>query len=181
MTGRIPHVNWPIDRPRPHIEATDERTMLLGMLDWCRAGVLTRVRGLDDAVARRSTLGTGTTIVGLVKHLALVEDLWFNSRFAGRPEPGIWATASADPDPDWEVHSALEDDVDDVVALYERACARSRSVCEQAVLDELSHRDEPLFTLRYALVHVIEETARHLGHIDILSEVGRPEWSRPDR
>jgi hypothetical protein len=108
-----------------------------------------------------------------VKHLALVEDSWFTVRFAGHPEPEDWAEADFDVDPDWEFHTALDEPLDDLVALYEAACERSRQAAAGRELDDVGaveRRDGP-FTLRFALVHMLEETARHLGHLDILREL----------
>jgi hypothetical protein len=160
------------EREYPPIHTGDERSVLEGMLDWYREGVIVKVADLAPADARRSPVRSGTTIAGLVKHLALVEDSWFTHRFAGLPEPEPWASAPWDDDRDWEFHSAVDDDLADVVALYRAACERSRSVAAGRDLDDLAAveaRGRP-FRLRFALVHLIEETARHLGHLDILRE-----------
>ncbi len=159
------------ERPFPAIHTADERTMLTGMLEWYRDGVVAKVAGLGDRDARRRLVGSDTTAVGLVKHLALVEDSWFHQRFSGRPAPEPWASAPWADDPDWEFHSALEDPLADVVALYQAACERSRASCADAELDAASQDDRRPFTLRYALLHLVEETARHVGHLDILREL----------
>jgi uncharacterized damage-inducible protein DinB len=159
------------ERPLPAIRNADERTMLEGFLDWYRDGVVAKVEGLDDAAAKRRVVGSDTTIIGLVKHLALVEDSWFDDRFAANPAPEPWRSAPWDDDVDWDFDSAIDDRLDEVVALYQQSCARSRAVCASAELDDLSRATERPFTLRYAIVHLIEETARHLGHLDILREL----------
>ena len=71
---------------------------------------------------------------------------------------------------DWDFHSAKDEPLADIVALYRAACARSREAAAAHTLDDLAARGRSSFTLRYATVHLIEETARHLGHIDILRE-----------
>lgn len=159
------------ERPAPQARTSDERTVVLEMLDWYRAGVVAKVEGLSDRAASRKLLGSATTILGLVKHLALVEDSWFTDRFAGLPEPAPWANAPWDDDVDWEFNSAVHESLPDLVALYEASCERSRTAYANASLDDLAHDRERPFNLRWALVHIIEETARHLGHLDILREL----------
>lgn len=156
----------------PAIRAADERTMLTGMLEWYREGVLLKVDGMDQGLATTSPVRSGTTVAGLVKHLALVEDSWFTDRLAERGEPEPWVSAPFDQDPDWEFHSANEQPLAESVGLYSQACARSRAVTnildlDHAVVDEHGRT----ITLRWVLVHLLEETARHLGHIDLLREL----------
>ena len=159
------------DQPYPDgIRTAGELEQLAGMLDWYRAAVMRKVSGISATTARTSPVRSGTTIAGLLKHLALVEDSWFDERFLGNPEGEPWASAPWDDDRDWEFHSAVEDPVDDLVALYEQACARSRAAAAGHQLDELAASTPRPFNLRFAYVHLIEETARHLGHLDILRE-----------
>lgn len=154
------------------LRTADERTMLQAMLEWYRAGVVRKVRDLAAHHAVATPLGSATSIAGLVKHLALVEDAWFHTRFAGHPDPEPWAGIDWDVDPDWEFHSAADDALEDLVAAYEASCERSRQAAAGHSLDELAAAPpgEP-FVLRYAYVHMIDETARHLGHLDILREL----------
>jgi hypothetical protein len=155
----------------PPIHAADERTMLTQMLDWYREGVVLKLAGVSQAHASATPLPSDTSIAGLVKHLALVEDGWFTDEFAGRPLPEPWAGVDWEADPNWEFHTAVSAPIADLVALYEAACERSRAVTAEADLDQIGARTERHeFTLRFALLHLIEETARHLGHLDILRE-----------
>lgn len=175
MTSEVDHTasgNTGDDHPYPDgIRTAGEREMLEMMLDWYRDAVLRKVDGVDAELARTSPLRSGTTIAGLLKHLALVEDSWFHDRFAGRPEPEPWASAPWDDDIDWEFNSARADDLGDLVELYRAACERSRAAAEDRQLDDgAAAAGTRPFTLRYAFVHLIEETARHLGHLDILRE-----------
>ena len=155
----------------PEIRDVDERTLLEGMLDWYRDGVVAKVGGLDDEQAKRRLVGSASTLIGLVKHLAGVEDSWFHDRFAGRPEPAVWVGVDFDADPDWDFTSAQDDRLADVVDLYREACARSRAAADGRPLDGVARNSARPFNLRWAYVHLIEETARHLGHIDILREL----------
>jgi uncharacterized damage-inducible protein DinB len=143
------------------------------VLEWYRAGVVAKVSGASAEVATTSPVVSGVTIAGLVNHLALVEDDWFEHRFAGHPEPEPWASAPWDEDRDWEFHTAIHEPLADVIARYEEACARSRRAIEGQPLDALAAnpREGYAFNLRFVLVHMIEETARHLGHLDILREL----------
>lgn len=170
--GVAPPIDTADDQPFPDgIRLAGERDVLDSMLDWYREAVLRKVGGVDPRVARRSPLRSGSTIAGLLKHLALVEDSWFHDRFAGRPEPEPWASAPWNDDRDWDFHSATDDDLADLVELYRSACERSRAATAGRDLDELaSAAGSNPFTLRFVYVHLIEETARHLGHLDIIRE-----------
>ncbi len=157
----------------PGIRTSDERTMLIGMLDWYRAGVLNKVAGAAQDVVAARPGRSETSIGGVLKHLAAVEDGWFTIVFAGQPAPAPWDAIDWDSDPNWEWRTGGEDPLADTVALYEAACARSRAVTAAHSLDDIGAdtetKREP-FTLRWVLVHLLEETARHLGHMDILRE-----------
>jgi uncharacterized damage-inducible protein DinB len=161
-------------RVEPAFDA-DERTMLAGFLDYHRATVVWKASALTQAQLAQPVPSSTLTIGGLVKHLALVEDSWFTERFAGLEEPAPWAGVDWDADPDWEHHSAADDAPADLLALYDQACTRSRAVYAAAEsLDQVAvatsrQTGEP-FTLRWIMLHMIEETARHNGHIDLLRE-----------
>jgi hypothetical protein len=110
-----------------------------------------------------------------VKHLALVEDSWFTEVFAGEPLGEPWAAVDWDADRDWDFHSATQDSPEELLALYDAACQRSRAVVAGAAsLDDLStpleRKGDARFSLRWILLHMIEETARHNGHADLLRE-----------
>jgi hypothetical protein len=122
-----------------------------------------------------TTAASALTLGALVKHLAYVEDQWFTMRFAGLPAPEPWASAPWDEDRDWDLHSAAADGPDELLALFDAALLRSRAVVDSAVtLDGLSApSSEPgrgPWNLRWILVHMIEEYARHAGHADLLRE-----------
>ncbi len=159
-------------RCEPDFDAV-ERTMLTGFLDYHRATLLWKVRGLTKAQMAQRTGASELTLAGLVKHLALVEDSWFTERFAGKATQ--WDGIDWDADPDWELRTAVDDEPADLIDLYEAACARSRAVVDAASsLDDrsvaTSRTKGEHFTLRWILLHMIEETARHNGHADLLRE-----------
>jgi uncharacterized damage-inducible protein DinB len=153
----------------------DERAMVTAYLDYHRATVVWKASGLSkDQMALRLPSST-LTVAGLVKHLALVEDSWFTERFAGLGR-GPWPEVDWEQDPDWEFRTALDETPEALLALYQAACDRSRAVAAAAVsLDqesvEISRREGVPFTLRWVLLHLIEETARHNGHLDLLREL----------
>jgi uncharacterized damage-inducible protein DinB len=163
-------------RPEPPVAAGEVDT-LLGFLDYQRATLAWRTDGLDrDGLA--ATVGVSTmTLGGLLKHLAWVEDYWFSYRLHGNGPDPTWAHVDWDNDPDWEWNSAADDDPDSLRSLWEAATARSRALTEAALrdggLDRLASTPWPNGespSLRWIVVHMIEEYARHNGHADLLRE-----------
>lgn len=155
------------------VQPTTERDGLMRVLDIYRSEVAHRVGELTDAEAATQFLpATAMTVGGIVKHLAWSEDSWFQGKMLGATVPEPWASAPMVEDPDWPFHSSREDPVDDLIALYRAACERSRSATAQFdSLDALAAR--PSFgrgpvNLRWLLIHMVDETARHAGHIDLL-------------
>jgi uncharacterized damage-inducible protein DinB len=154
---------------------SDERSMVCEFLDYQRATFILKVAGLSNEQLRRSTSSSSMTLAGLLKHLALVEDSWLQEKFLGRDPIEPWRSAPFDSDADWEWHSSAGDDSGDLISLYEAACARSRSALSAATsLDDesltLDSRTGSRFSLRWIMLHLIEETARHNGHADLLRE-----------
>jgi uncharacterized damage-inducible protein DinB len=151
----------------------DERTVLTTMLDYARDTVHAKCAGLSDADARRAFLPGSplTTIAGLVSHLRWVEYSWLEVSLLGGEDRGPWT----DEDPDREMRIALQIPLSQLLAEYRASCARHSELVADLDLDTLSRgslgfRDEPV-SLRWILLHLIEETARHNGHIDILREM----------
>lgn len=146
-----------------------ERELLNGFLDWYRAVVENKVADLprDDAV--RIMTKSGLSPLGIVKHLADVERRWFGLRFAGE-DVAILRT-EGDPDADFRIRD--DDTVAAVLEAYRAAAADSRRIASAASLDALSASESPTYgrvSLRWILVHMIEETARHAGHLDLMRE-----------
>ncbi len=160
------------ERAFPRVGALPERETYEQLLDWYREGVILKVAGTSPLAARTVPGPSATSIAGLVKHLALVEDSWFTVRFAGEPDPAPWTGVDWDADPDWEFHTAVDDDLDHLLDLYRAACERSRAMAARHDLDDVGADTSRYdFTLRFLYAHLLEETARHLGHIDILAEL----------
>lgn len=162
----------PMERLDPD-PAAGERTTLTQFLDYQRATLLVKTDGLTADRMRQRIPTSALTLAGLLKHLALVEDDWIQVRFLGRPEQEPWASAPWEEDRDWEFHTAQGDDPDELRSLYRAACERSRQAVAAVELDKLSvgvGRDGCQWSLRWILAHLIEETARHNGHADLLRE-----------
>jgi len=151
-----------------------ELEQLTAFLDFQRETVLWKAEGLDAAQLAQPLPSSSLTLAGLLHHLALVEDSWFRDRFAGLPEQDIWAGVDWAADPDFEFRTALELEPDEVRRRYRDAIARSAEVVAGAEgLDQLGAkpwRDGTRWNLRWVLIHMIEETARHAGHADLLRE-----------
>jgi uncharacterized damage-inducible protein DinB len=160
-------------RPEPP-DSGSELVLLTGFLDWQRETVLQKADGLDREQLDRRHPPSSLTIGGLLHHLALVEDDWFRVRFAGLPASPPWNAVDWAADQDWEFSTAAEVDPEELRERYRAACARSREVVAQAgSLDQLSvgtSRAGTHWDLRWILIHLIEETARHNGHADLIRE-----------
>jgi uncharacterized damage-inducible protein DinB len=157
-------------------ESGPEADQLSAFLDFHRATLLLKCDGLTAEQLRQPAVpSSALTLGGLLNHLALVEDTWFRVRFLGEEEASPWNEVDWDADPDWEFHSAAATDPDELRERYRAACERSRAVVRAAGdLDRLSvavsRRTGEHFDLRWILLHMIEETARHAGHADLLRE-----------
>jgi uncharacterized damage-inducible protein DinB len=152
----------------------DELTLLTQFLDHHRSVMVRKAEGLSQAQMAQRLAPSTLTIGGLVKHLALVEDSWFQERLRGEEPREPWASVDWRADPDWELRTAADDDPAELLAMYQAACQRSRAtVAQVGDLDAMTvrpNRHGELFSLRWLLLHMIEETARHNGHADLLRE-----------
>jgi uncharacterized damage-inducible protein DinB len=160
----------PTDPP----ETGTELDQLTAYLDQQREAVLRKADGLTREQLAQPHPPSTLTLGGLLNHLALVEDSWFRLRFAGLARDGLWTGIDWDADPDHEFRTAADLEPDELRRRYEEACARSREVVARAEdPDQLSvqpRRNGARFSLRWLLLHLIEETARHAGHADLLRE-----------
>ncbi len=166
----------PLGSPKPPL-AGDETATLVGFLERQRATLAWKCGGLDVAGLRATLAPSSMTLGGLLKHLALVEADYFSRRLLGRNPGPPWDTVDWDADPDWEWHSAAEDTPEQLLTLWQDAVARSRALVTEALadggLDRLARRTWPdgeAPSLRWILVHLVEEYARHNGHADLLRE-----------
>ncbi|MEU1405045.1 DinB family protein [Streptomyces sp. NPDC005728] len=145
-----------------------EKDILHASLDRHRDAVLWKLDGLDEEQLRRPMTPTGTTLLGLVKHLASVEYGWFVETFGREPEP-FWF----DPYESEDMTVSPDETTEQIIAFYGRARAAADRTITELPLDAPGRptwRDHTV-SLRWTLVHMIEETARHAGHMDILREL----------
>lgn len=152
----------------------DERTALVQRLEHYRAIVASSLLDVPwEQATARVLPATDMTIAGILRHLAWAEDRWFQGRLLGRSMPAPWDAPGAD-DPDHAMRLAPGDDAAGIFGLYSAACDRSRDATAQcASLDHVAA--VPSFgrgpvNLRWILVHMIDETARHAGHLDLLRD-----------
>jgi uncharacterized damage-inducible protein DinB len=145
-----------------------EKESLHASLNRHRDAVVWKLDGLDDEALRRDMTPSGTNLLGLVKHLAAVEYGWFCETF-GRPTEPL---PFDEDDENADLRVEQDESTADILAFYERA----RAAADQ-VIDELDVDDEgtawfgDAVSLRWVLIHMIEETARHAGHVDIVREL----------
>jgi uncharacterized damage-inducible protein DinB len=163
-------------RPEPPL-ASDEIETLVGFLEFQRATFAWKSSSLD-AAGLKATVGASTmTLGGMLKHLAYYEDHWFSHRMRGNARRAIWDDDDWDADPDWEWNSAAEDSPETLRTLWQDAVARSREMLSETLadggLDQLARRSLPdgrMPSVRWVVVHMIEEYARHNGHADLIRE-----------
>jgi hypothetical protein len=146
------------------LPGVSERELLNGFLDWYRAVVENKVRDLSIEDASRIMTPTGLSPLGIVKHLAFVERGWFKARFAAEEQ-------KVDPDTVFRIEPG--DSVASVLAFYRGSVTESRRIAAGASLDAISKSESPTYgyvSMRWILVHMLEETARHAGHLDLMRE-----------
>jgi Protein of unknown function (DUF664) len=159
-----------------------EKEVLHAALDQARDVMLWKLEGLDDAALRRPMTRSGTNLLGLVKHLTGVEAGQLGGDF-GRPLPlplpwfedgSAWRGA--------DMWATTEETTEYLVGLYRQACAHADRTIDELDLDDTQSSAEEPTSLRWALIHVLEDTLRHAGHADIVRELidGSMGWKRDD-
>ena len=148
------------DQKPPRLAGSEAET-LRALLQYQRGSLVRKVADIDDTTAAGSPVGSGTSLLWLIKHMARAEITWVLYRFAGQdvvipddaPQPGDLLAAAVD--------------------FYQSTWPRVDAVAFAAPLDQLCRRTDadPPVSLRWVLMHLLEETARHAGHADILREL----------
>lgn len=157
-------------RPAPPPIA-DEMDTLQGFLDFLRATIRWKVEGLSDEHASARMLGSATTVTGLVRHLADIERFWFQEVVGAVPAEEVgysWSEGSG-PSHAWEVADGAS--LADALADYEAATRLSRGRLHGRAAREELRRGSEVVTVRWVLAHMVEETARHAGQLDVLAEL----------
>ena len=155
-----------------------EVAILRGSLAYQRDTLRWKCSGLTQEQLAQSLPPTNMTLGGMMKHLAMVESQWFDHHFRDVGFAPPFEAIDWDGDPDWEFNSARHDGPEELRALFDESVRRADAVVDDALirggLDEESVRVSPhtgeTFTLRWILVHMIEEYCRHLGHADLIRE-----------
>ena len=154
----------------------DEVEMLLFALERSRAQFAWKVGGLDAAALRRDHAPSGMTLAGLVKHMAGVEERRLALAITGRPPAPPWDAVDPE-DGEWEWRTALDDEPEDLYALWSAAVEHSRSVLPAALADGALDRPAAVWlwdgappNVRRLLVDLHDEYARHVGHADLFRE-----------
>jgi len=147
---------------RPPATGPDEKDVLAGFLDYLRAAIVAKVEGVPDTQARAAGVPSGTNLLGLVKHLTYVERHWLLGQSVA----------------DWKAtfHLGPDDTAETIIAAYRHTTAEANE--EIASWGDLTgagprpvKRGGSASSRRWTLTHLIEETARHAGHADILREL----------
>jgi uncharacterized damage-inducible protein DinB len=158
--------------------AAGEADTVLAYLDYQRNTLRWKTEGLTQTQLATRLEPSTLTLGGLLKHMALVEDNWFSVVLLGNEDAEPWRGLDWDADPDWEFRTAADDTPDELRRLLDEAIAASdrniRQVLASDGPDGLSVREsrrrEGRFSLRWILLHMIEEYARHNGHADLIRE-----------
>lgn len=159
--GRLASASLPADRTLPRIVG-EEKPTSLGFLTYLRDCLVSKLLGVDEEQLCRSTVPSGTSLLGLVKHVAAVETFWVHFAFAGEPEDVIV-----------DDELSAEDTAGSVVSAYREVEAHTRRIVAEHSLDDraaVAPFGPPVMPLRWVLTHLIEETGRHAGHADIIRE-----------
>ena len=141
-----------------------ERATLHALLQYQRESLVRKVRGIDEHAARHAFVGSGLTVLWLTKHMARAELVWIVHRFAAEDLPAGDLDDAVRPG----------DTLAAAITYYRATWARVDAIVAGATsLDELARRpsDDPPVNLRWILAHLLEETARHAGHADIVREL----------
>jgi uncharacterized damage-inducible protein DinB len=157
--------------PEPAIPVSSRAEVFLGYLDYFRSRLVSKLEALPARELRRSRLASGWTPIELLKHVAYDELRWLEWRFEGRGVGDPWAD---DRDGRWYV--ADDQGLPELIAALHAQAARSRAVVESHDLADVGQpgqgwsADGPA-SLERILLHLLQEYARHLGHLDIVCEL----------
>ncbi len=147
----------------------DEAAVVSWLLDYHRHVLLRKVDGITDTQARATIAASDLTLLGLIRHLAVVEQYWFGDVFLGSDEPSHWD----DPDDrDRDFHPLAHDTLADAVATLRSEIDRARQITSSTSFDAMAvgRREDRPVRLRWIMVHLVEEYARHCGHADLLRQ-----------
>jgi len=150
------------------VSTGSERPVLEAFLDFHRQVLVSKLDGISESEARRRRVPSKTTLGGLIKHMIGVERGWFQEVLGERNPEDIGPNVGGGEE-SWDL--AENETVSSLIKEYEQTCERSRQTAARFALDDaVPEPDMGQVSLRWIYVHMIEETARHVGHADILRE-----------
>lgn len=157
--------------PAPTVPATSRSEVYLRYLDYFRAVLVSKLEGLPADELRASRLPSGWTPLELLKHVTHVEERWLVWGFEGRHVADPWRDQR-----EGRWHVPAEVSLAELIAALETQSLRSRAVVEAHALDEVGQPGErwdgaPPATLERVLLHLLQEYARHVGHLDVVREL----------
>jgi hypothetical protein len=167
-----------ISRTDPPLAASEADT-LRAYLDYHRDTLLLKAEGLTQEQLSQTHPPSALTLAGLLKHAALNDDWWFCRVFGGRETEPDWGPEGAfDADEDWELHSATDDSPEELRRIFDSARAAADAAIDRGLAAGgleapsvmPSRREDGFFSLRWVILHMIEEYARHNGHADVIRE-----------
>jgi uncharacterized damage-inducible protein DinB len=165
MTDTVNYMQDPERRQRR--EMVGERELLTRFLDFQRDTMFWKVSGLTREQLTSPRTPSGLSLLGIVKHLGYVERSWFQRRFMGRDVSIAWRGV----EPDADFHIADDESPESVFAFYQAEITEARRIIAATdSLDTVAANPERPVTMRWILIHMIEETARHIGQADVMRE-----------
>ena len=154
--------------PKDEVAVTDEKTTLLAFLGHQRKFLVRKVSGLTEEQVRISGCPpSDLTLLGLVRHLADVERGWAKRGVAGLEVPPLFCS---DADPDGDFHPPDDMNMAEALGILQSEADDADAIYRAADLDNLEKSERGFYSVRWILVHLIEEYARHLGHADLIRE-----------
>src|SRR5258706_5798843 len=147
----------------------DERAVISWLLDYHRHVLLRKLEGITEQQARVTTASSDLTLLGLARHLALVEQYWFVEVFLGLTETSHWHDPN---DRDRDFHPLDRDTLADALIVLRDEMDRARQIAAAQSFDTpaVGQREGQPVMLRWIMAHLVEEYARHCGHADLLRE-----------
>jgi uncharacterized damage-inducible protein DinB len=157
--------------PSPTAPAASRAEVHLRYLDYFRAVLVAKLEGLPETELRSSRLPSGWSPLELLKHVTHVEARWLEWGFEGRDIGEPWGDQR-----DGRWHVSPDDSLPDLVGALEDQAARSRTIVQAHRLNEVGQPGErwdgaPPATLERVLLHLLQEYARHVGHLDVVREL----------
>ena len=158
--------------PKDEVAVADEKTTLLRFLHHQRRFLTRKAEGISEEDASKATCPpSDLTILGLVRHLAEVERSWAQRSMAGRDIGSIYrGVAHPEGDKDGDFHPPPSATVADALDTFWSEVEIADAIYRAAELDTIEESSRAFYSLRWILVHLIEEYARHCGHADLIRQ-----------